>query len=208
MSSDPIRIGIGGPVGSGKTRLVESLVPVLTERGVDLAVITNDLVTDEDAQRVRRSGIIDPARVRAVETGACPHTAIREDPSVNLAAVDDLAAAYPGLDAVLIESGGDNLAATFSSDLVDYWIFVIDTAAGDDIPRKQGIGLLQADLLLVNKIDLAEMVGADLDRMRHDCSVARPSKPTLFTDLRHQVGVVEVADEIVKGAMLPTPPKA
>ncbi|MED5803104.1 urease accessory protein UreG [Gordonia sp. Z-3] len=202
MSSDPIRIGIGGPVGSGKTRLVESLVPVLRTRGVNLAVITNDLVTDEDAQRVRRSGIIDPERVLAVETGACPHTAIREDPSVNLAAVDRLAATYDGLDAVLIESGGDNLAATFSSDLVDYWIFVIDTAAGDDIPRKKGIGLLQADLLLVNKIDLAPMVGADLDMMRADCASARPAKPTLFTDLRNQIGINEVADELVRGAML------
>ncbi len=202
MSSDPIRIGIGGPVGSGKTRLVESLVPVLRTRGVNLAVITNDLVTDEDAQRVRRSGIIDPERVLAVETGACPHTAIREDPSVNLAAVDRLAATYDGLDAVLIESGGDNLAATFSSDLVDYWIFVIDTAAGDDIPRKKGIGLLQADLLLVNKIDLAPMVGADLDMMRADCASARPAKPTLFTDLRNQIGINEVADALVRGAML------
>lgn len=201
---DPIRIGIGGPVGSGKTRMLESLVPKLTERGIDVAVITNDLVTDEDAQRVRRSGVIDPARVAAVETGACPHTAIREDPSVNIAAVERLAAAFPGLQVVLIESGGDNLAATFSSDLVDYWVFVIDTAAGDDIPRKQGIGMLQADLLVVNKIDLAPMVGADLDRMRGDCAHARPHKPTLFTDLRHQVGIDAVVAEIVAGAMLPS----
>ena len=127
----PLRVGIGGPVGSGKTRLVESIVPLLQSGGVDTAVITNDLVTDEDARRVRASGVIDPQRVIAVETGACPHTAIREDPSVNLAAVDRLAAAYPSLDVVLIESGGDNLAATFSSDLVDFWVFVIDTAGGE-----------------------------------------------------------------------------
>ena len=203
MTTDPIRIGIGGPVGSGKTRLVESIVPLLQSRGVDTAVITNDLVTDEDARRVRASGVIDPQRVIAVETGACPHTAIREDPSVNLAAVDRLAAAYPSLDVVLIESGGDNLAATFSSDLVDFWVFVIDTAGGDDIPRKQGIGLLQADLLVVNKIDLAPLVGADLDRMRGDCAVARPRKPTLFTDLRHQVGVSDVVEQIIRGAMIP-----
>ncbi|WP_279102582.1 urease accessory protein UreG [Gordonia bronchialis] len=203
MRPDPIRIGIGGPVGSGKTRLVESIVPLLQSRGVDTAVITNDLVTDEDARRVRASGVIDPQRVIAVETGACPHTAIREDPSVNLAAVDRLAAAYPSLDVVLIESGGDNLAATFSSDLVDFWVFVIDTAGGDDIPRKQGIGLLQADLLVVNKIDLAPLVGADLDRMRGDCAVARPRKPTLFTDLRHQVGVSDVVEQIIRGAMIP-----
>lgn len=205
MHSDPVRIGIGGPVGSGKTRLVETLIPALRGKGIDLAVITNDLVTDEDAQRVRRSGLIDPSRVIAVETGACPHTAIREDPSVNLAAVDRLAAAYPELDVVLIESGGDNLAATFTSDLVDYWIFVIDTAAGDDIPRKQGIGLLQADLLLVNKIDLAPMVGADLDRMRADCAVARPNKPTLFTDLRNHRGVDDVVEQLIAGAMLSIP---
>ncbi|MGW0036333.1 urease accessory protein UreG [Gordonia sp. NPDC003376] len=203
MTADPIRIGIGGPVGSGKTRLVESLVPLMADRGIDIAVITNDLVTDEDAQRVRRSGLIDPERVIAVETGACPHTAIREDPSVNLAAVERLAGRYPGLDVVLIESGGDNLAATFSSDLVDFWVFVIDTAAGDDIPRKQGIGLLQADLLVVNKIDLAPMVGADLDLMRSDCAVARPTKPTLFTDLRNQVGVDAVVDQIISGAQIP-----
>ena len=202
-SGEPIRVGIGGPVGSGKTRLVESLVPQLHSRGIEVAVITNDLVTDEDAQRVRRSGIIDPARVAAVETGACPHTAIREDPSVNLAAAERLSREYPGLDVILIESGGDNLAATFSSDLVDFWIFVIDTAAGDDIPRKQGIGLLQADLLVVNKIDLAPLVGADLDRMRRDCAVARPAKPTLFTDLRHQVGVDAVTDQLMAGAMIP-----
>lgn len=208
MTTGPIRIGIGGPVGSGKTRLVESIVPLLQSGGVDTAVITNDLVTDEDARRVRASGVIDPQRVIAVETGACPHTAIREDPSVNLAAVDRLTAAYPGLDVVLIESGGDNLAATFSSDLVDYWVFVIDTAGGDDIPRKQGIGLLQADLLVVNKIDLAPLVGADLDRMRGDCAVARPRKPTLFTDLRHQLGVTDVVEQIIRGAMIPVRDRA
>ncbi|MFN3003436.1 urease accessory protein UreG [Mycolicibacterium wolinskyi] len=197
-----VRIGIGGPVGSGKTRLVERLVPILSGNGIDVAVITNDLVTDEDAQRVRRSGVIDPARVLAVETGACPHTAIREDPSANLAAVFELEREYPGLDVVLIESGGDNLAATFTSDLVDYWIFVIDTAAGDDIPRKKGIGLLQADLLVINKIDLAPMVGADLDRMRADCAVARPTKPTVFTDLRSGTGLDDVFTTVCRGAML------
>ncbi len=200
--SEAIRIGIGGPVGSGKTRLVEMLVPELTAAGLGVAVITNDLVTDEDAQRVRRSGVIDPQRVLAVETGACPHTAIREDPSANLAAARRLAAEFDDLDVILIESGGDNLAATFTSDLVDYWIFVIDTAGGDDIPRKKGIGLLQADLLVVNKIDLADMVGADLDGMRRDCAVARPVKPTVFTDLRSGRGLKELTDELLRGAML------
>lgn len=201
--SEVIRIGIGGPVGSGKTRLVETLVPRLQRAGVSTAVITNDLVTDEDAQRVRRSGVIDPARVLAVETGACPHTAIREDPSANLAAAQRLCAQFDDLDVILIESGGDNLAATFTSDLVDYWVFVIDTAAGDDIPRKKGIGLLQADLLVVNKIDLAPLVGADLDRMRRDCGAIRPTKPTVFTDLRSGAGLDELTWALIDGAMLP-----
>lgn len=200
--SEVMRIGIGGPVGSGKTRLVETLVPQLIRRGLGVAVITNDLVTDEDAQRVRRSGVIDPSRVLAVETGACPHTAIREDPSANLAAARRLAAEFEDLDLILIESGGDNLAATFTSDLVDYWIFVIDTAGGDDIPRKKGIGLLQADLLVVNKIDLADLVGADLQRMRRDCAVARPVKPTLFTDLRSGTGLDALTEELLRGVML------
>ncbi len=200
--SEVLRVGIGGPVGSGKTRLVEMLVPQLTGRGLGIAVITNDLVTDEDAQRVRRSGVIDPNRVLAVETGACPHTAIREDPSANLAAARRLCAEFDDLDIILIESGGDNLAATFTSDLVDYWIFVIDTAGGDDIPRKKGIGLLQADLLVVNKIDLAELVGADLEGMRRDCAIARPVKPTVFTDLRSGTGLDALTEELLRGVML------
>ena len=200
--SEVLRVGIGGPVGSGKTRLVEMLVPQLIGKGLGVAVITNDLVTDEDAQRVRRSGVIDPSRVLAVETGACPHTAIREDPSANLAAARRLCAEFDDLDIILIESGGDNLAATFTSDLVDYWIFVIDTAGGDDIPRKKGIGLLQADLLVVNKIDLAELVGADLQGMRRDCAIARPVKPTMFTDLRVGTGLEALTEELLRGVML------
>lgn len=200
--AEVLRVGIGGPVGSGKTRLVEMLVPELSRMGLSVAVITNDLVTDEDAQRVRRSGVIDPRRVLAVETGACPHTAIREDPSANLAAARRLCAEFDDLDIILIESGGDNLAATFTSDLVDYWIFVIDTAGGDDIPRKKGIGLLQADLLVVNKIDLAEHVGADLEGMRRDCAIARPVKPTVFTDLRSGNGLEGLTDALLRGVML------
>ncbi|WP_395309967.1 urease accessory protein UreG [Mycobacterium sp. AMU20-3851] len=200
--AEVLRVGIGGPVGSGKTRLVEMMVPELIGKGLGVAVITNDLVTDEDAQRVRRSGVIDPRRVLAVETGACPHTAIREDPSANLAAARRLCAEFDDLDLILIESGGDNLAATFTSDLVDYWIFVIDTAGGDDIPRKKGIGLLQADLLVVNKTDLAEFVGADLDGMRRDCAVARPVKPTVFTDLRSGRGLEQLTEELLRGVML------
>ncbi len=170
-------MGIGGPVGSGKTQLVEALLPLAAAARLQVAVITNDLVTLEDAQRVQRSGLIDPALVVGVETGACPHTAIREDPSMNQAAAARLEAEHGPLDLLLLESGGDNLAATFSPELVDYWIYVIDTAAGDDIPRKGGLGVIQADLLVVNKIDLALHVGADLDRMREDVAVARPAAP-------------------------------
>jgi urease accessory protein len=182
--AEAARIGVGGPVGSGKTRLIERLLPLLQGQGLRAAVVTNDLVTREDAERVRRSGLIDPRLVVGVETGACPHTAIREDPSANLDEVARLERDHAPLDVVLIESGGDNLAATFTSELVDWWVYVIDTAAGDDIPRKRGLGVLQADLLVVNKIDLAPHVGADLKRMRADVAVVRPDRPSLFCDLR------------------------
>jgi len=199
--SGTIRIGIGGPVGSGKTRLIERLVPLLNEIGLRCGVITNDLMTDEDADRVRRSGVIDPALVLAVQTGACPHTAIREDPSANLAAIQKLELIRPDLDVILVESGGDNLAATFTSELVDYWIFVIDTAAGDDIPRKRGLGILQCDVLVVNKTDLAPFVGADLDRMRIDLQLARPAQATLFTDLRSGDGLAELFNTVRRDAL-------
>jgi urease accessory protein len=182
--AEAARIGVGGPVGSGKTRLIERLLPLLQGQGLRAAVVTNDLVTREDAERVRRSGLIDPRLVVGVETGACPHTAIREDPSANLDEVARLERDHAPLDVVLIESGGDNLAATFTSELVDWWVYVIDTAAGDDIPRKRGLGVLQADLLVVNKIDLAPHVGADLERMRADVAAVRPDRPSLFCDLR------------------------
>ena len=180
-----VRIGIGGPVGSGKTRLVERLLPLLTGDGLRIAVITNDLVTREDAERLQASGLLPPELVVGVETGACPHTAIREDPSLNLDAAVELEREHGPLDLTIIESGGDNLAATFSSDLVDHWIYVIDVAAGDDIPRKRGLGMVQADLLVVNKIDLAPHVGSDLERMRADVAQLRPDRPSVFTDLRH-----------------------
>jgi urease accessory protein len=199
---DAVRIGIGGPVGSGKTRLIERLLPLLHADGLRVAVITNDLVTREDAERVAASGLIDPALVVGVETGACPHTAIREDPSANLDAIDRLEQQQGPLDLILLESGGDNLAATFTSDLVDYWIYLIDTAAGDDIPRKRGLGMLQADLLVVNKIDLAPHVGADLERMRSDVATARPGRPSVFTDLREPAGAKAVYEQIRYGALL------
>jgi urease accessory protein len=183
------RVGIGGPVGSGKTRLLEQLIPRFFRRGTNLAVITNDLATREDAERVRRSGLIDPARVLAVETGACPHTAIREDPTMNIQAADELDEKFEKLDLILIESGGDNLASTFSLDLVDYWIFVIDVAGGDDIPRKRGLGVLAADLLVINKLDLAPYVGVDLERMQREAREVRQGKPIQLTNCATGEGV-------------------
>jgi urease accessory protein len=195
------RIGIGGPVGSGKTALIERLIPVLGARGVDLAVVTNDLVTREDAERLRRSGLIDPARVAAVEAGACPHTVIREDPTLNMAAGDELERKFPGVALIIFESGGDNLASTFSLDLVDWWIFVIDVAGGDDIPRKRGPGVLRCDLLVVNKIDLAPYVGVDLDAMLNEARAVRAGKPVVVTNARSGEGIDAVADAIGRAVL-------
>ena len=192
------RVGIGGPVGSGKTALIERLIPCFRQRGVSLAVVTNDLVTAEDAERIRRSGLIDPARVAAVEAGACPHTVIREDPTLNIAAADLLEARFPDVELILIESGGDNLASTFSLDLVDWWMFVIDVAGGDDIPRKNGPGVLKCDLLIINKVDLAPHVGVDLEQMEADAVRVRRGKPILFTNCRADLGVGAVADSIIR----------
>jgi urease accessory protein len=189
-------VGIGGPVGSGKTRLLEQLIPRFMARGTNLAVITNDLATKEDAERVRRSGLIDPARVLAVETGACPHTAIREDPTLNIQAADELDARYGNLDLILIESGGDNLASTFSLDLVDYWVFVIDVAGGDDIPRKRGLGVIQCDLLVINKTDLAPYVNVDLARMVREANQVRAGRPVLLTNCAKGDGVDRVIETI------------
>jgi urease accessory protein len=183
------RVGIGGPVGSGKTALVERLIPALGRRGIDLAVITNDLVTAEDAERLRRSGLIDPARVSAVEAGACPHTVIREDPTLNIEAADELERRFPGVELILLESGGDNLASTFSRDLTDFWMFVIDVAGGDDIPRKRGPGVIRSDLLVINKTDLAPFVGVDLDRMLQEASDVRGGRPVLTTNCRAGEGI-------------------
>lgn len=193
----PARIGIGGPVGSGKTALLEQLVPALAALGKRSCVVTNDLVTAEDAERVRRSGVIDPARVLAVEAGACPHTVIREDPTLNIEAADRLEARFPDTDVILIESGGDNLASTFSDDLVDFWLFVIDVAGGGDIPRKRGPGVVRADLLVVNKTDLAPYVGVDLALMLDEAGQVRGAGPVLATDCRSGTGVEAVARLLV-----------
>jgi urease accessory protein len=200
-ASTAARIGIGGPVGSGKTALIERLIPLLRGRGIDLAVVTNDLVTKEDAERLRRSGLIEPERVLAVEAGACPHTVIREDPTLNMAAGDDLEASFPGLELVIFESGGDNLASTFSLDLVDWWMFVIDVAGGDDIPRKRGPGVLKCDLLVVNKVDLAPHVGVDLERMLEEAQAVRGARPVLATNARSGDGVEAVADMIGRAVL-------
>lgn len=199
--STAARVGIGGPVGSGKTALIERLIPVLAGRGVDLAVVTNDLVTREDAERLRRSGLINPDRVSAVEAGACPHTVIREDPTLNIAAGDALEARFPGLELVIFESGGDNLASTFSLDLVDWWIFVIDVAGGDDIPRKRGPGVLRSDLLVVNKTDLAPHVGVDLPAMLAEARSVRGEGPVIATNARSGAGVEAVADAIGRAVL-------
>jgi urease accessory protein len=192
----PLRVGIGGPVGSGKTALVDRLCKFMRDR-YDIAVVTNDIYTKEDAQFLTRSGALVPERILGVETGGCPHTAIREDASINLAAVAQMCASYPALDLILIESGGDNLAATFSPELADITIYVIDVAAGDKIPRKGGPGICRSDLLVINKIDLAPLVGASLEVMDRDARRMRGERPFLFTNLKENVGVAEVAAFII-----------
>ena len=192
-----LRLGVAGPVGSGKTALVEALCLELCER-LELAVVTNDIYAQEDAQFLTRAGVLPPERIRGVETGGCPHTAIREDCSINRAAVGDLEAQFPGLDLVLVESGGDNLAASFSPELVDLCIYVIDVAAGDKIPRKGGPGITRSDLLVINKIDLAPLVGADLSVMEHDTQRMRGDRPWCFTNLKNGVGLEEVVAFVLK----------
>lgn len=187
-----LRIGIGGPVGSGKTALVSALCRTLSEK-YSLAVVTNDIYTREDAEILLRQGVLDPERIAAVETGCCPHTAIRDDISANLDAVETLEARFTPLDLVLIESGGDNLTATFSRGLIDYQIFVIDVAGGDKVPRKGGPGITSSDLLVVNKTDLAELVHADLEVMRRDAAVKRAERPTAFISLTEHPGAPAVA---------------
>ena len=191
-NSGPLRVGIGGPVGSGKTALMEALCKRFRER-YQLCAITNDIYTKEDAEILTRAGALAPDRIMGVETGGCPHTAIREDASINLAAVAEMRAKFPDLDLILIESGGDNLAATFSPELADLTIYVIDVSAGDKIPRKGGPGITRSDLLVINKTDLAPLVGASLEVMDRDTRRMRGTKPFVFTNLKSGTGVAEVA---------------
>lgn len=186
------RLGVGGPVGSGKTALIERLVPYLQERGRRLAIVTNDILTQEDAERLRGRGFLPPERIIGVETGACPHTVIREDPTMNLEAVRILEERFEDLDLILLESGGDNLASTYSPELADAFIFVIDVAGGDDIPRKQGPGITRSDLLVINKVDLAPYVGANLQVMTTDAQRVRGTRPFLLTNCKTGAGIAEV----------------
>jgi len=196
-----LRVGIGGPVGSGKTALLEGLCKAMRER-FDIAVVTNDIYTREDAEFLTRRGALAPERIVGVETGGCPHTAIREDASMNLSAVADLIARFPGVDVVFVESGGDNLSATFSPELSDLTLYVIDVAAGDKIPRKGGPGITQSDLLIINKTDLAPHVGASLEVMDRDTRRMRGERPFVFTALREGKGLLAVMDFIIEQGML------
>lgn len=193
--TNPLRVGIGGPVGSGKTALMEALCKRFRDR-YEICAITNDIYTKEDAEILTRAGALPPERIIGVETGGCPHTAIREDASINLAAIAEMRARFPALDLVLIESGGDNLAATFSPELADLTIYVIDVSAGDKIPRKSGPGITRSDLLVINKIDLAPHVGASLEVMERDARRMRGGRPFAFTNLRSGLGLDQVIEFI------------
>jgi urease accessory protein len=200
-ASQPLRVGIGGPVGSGKTALTLALCLALRDQ-YNIAVVTNDIYTEEDAQFLVRHEALEPARIIGVETGGCPHTAIREDASINLEAVDRLNQRFPGLDVIFVESGGDNLAATFSPELSDLTIYVIDVAAGEKIPRKGGPGITKSDLLVINKIDLAPMVGASLEVMDRDAKRMRGERPFVFSNMKTGQGLAEIIAFIERQGML------
>ncbi len=200
MESKIPRIGVGGPVGSGKTALIEAIVPVLVKNGYKPLILTNDIVTQEDAEHVKKTlqGIIPADRVLGVETGGCPHTAVREDPSMNLIAVEEMEQRFPDSHILFVETGGDNLTLTFNSALVDYYIYVIDVAAGEKIPRKNGPAITQSDLLIINKIDLAPFVNADLKIMERDSKLMRKDKPFIFTNCHTKEGIDTVYQLIKK----------
>nr|AQT39093.1 UreG [Streptomyces sp.] len=195
MDDNVLRVGIGGPVGSGKTALIEALVPVLIARGHRPSVITNDIYTQEDAQHIRRTldGVLEPERVVGVETGACPHTAVRDDPTMNLAAGAEMLERFPDTDTLLYESGGDNLTLTFSPALVDLFLFVLDTAEGEKMPRKRGPGITDSDLLVINKIDIAKYVRTDIGIMESDAHRVRDNRPVVLTDCLTGIGIEDIA---------------
>ncbi|ROQ77703.1 urease accessory protein [Streptomyces sp. CEV 2-1] len=195
MDDNVLRVGVGGPVGSGKTALIEALVPILIERGHRPSVITNDIYTQEDAQHIRRTlaGVLEPERVVGVETGACPHTAVRDDPTMNLAAGAEMLERFPDTDTLLYESGGDNLTLTFSPALVDLFLFVLDTAEGEKMPRKRGPGITESDLLVINKIDIAQYVRTDINVMESDAHRVRDNRPVVLTDCLTGVGIDDIA---------------
>jgi len=207
------RVGIGGPVGSGKTMLIEQIVPILSAKGYKVGIISNDVVSKEDAERMRRNlaterGLLSEELVIGVATGGCPHTAVREDPSINLSVVEEMESKHNLLDLILIESGGDNITTTFSPALADYFIYIIDVAGGDKYPRKRGLGIENCDLLVINKIDIAPYVGADLNIMERDAKIVRSSKPTVFVNSKIGQGVDAVVSCIIRDVLFEAPPKA
>jgi urease accessory protein len=214
MSSKRIpRVGVGGPVGSGKTMLIEQVVPLLSAKGYNIGIISNDVVSKEDADRMRKNlatekGLMPEDLVIGLATGGCPHTAVREDPSMNLSVVEEMEAKYGDLDLIIIESGGDNITTTFSPALADYFIYIIDVTGGDKYPRKRGLGIETCDLLVINKIDIASIVGADLSIMERDAKIVRGDKPYVFVNSRKGQGVEEVANQITKYVLFDQPPRA
>ncbi len=207
------RIGIGGPVGSGKSMLIERFVPILAEKGYSVSIISNDVISKEDADRMRtnlatKKGLLPENLVIGLATGGCPHTAIREDPSMNLSVIEELESNHPDLDLIIIESGGDNITTTFSPILADYFIYIIDVAGGDKYPRKGGLGIESCDLLVINKIDLAIMVGADLKLMQRDAEINRKEKPFVFINCKTDEGVLDVAEHIIHDVLFGSLPKS
>lgn len=213
MSSKRIpRVGIGGPVGSGKTSLIEQIVPLLSKKGYKVGIVSNDVVSKEDAERMRRNlaterGLMDEELVIGVATGGCPHTAVREDPSINLSVVEEMESKHDYLDLILIESGGDNITTTFSPALADYFIYIIDVTGGDKYPRKRGLGIENCDLLVINKIDIAPYVGADLEIMERDAKVVRGNKLFLFVNSKTGDGISEVVSYIIRDVLFESAPK-
>jgi urease accessory protein len=212
MRSRIPRVGIGGPVGSGKTMLIEQIVPILSEKGYKVSIISNDVISKEDADRMRQNlatdkGLMPEELVIGVATGGCPHTAVREDPSINLSVIEELESKYPFLDLILIESGGDNITTTFSPALADYFIYIIDVTGGDKYPRKRGLGIENCDLLVINKIDIAPYVGADLKIMERDAKIVRGNMPTVFVNSKTGLGVNTVTSFIIKDVLFDALPK-